>query len=611
MENQQQQNWGAPPATDASGDMAASQPVIPPAADQSPQPAESASEATPPAPDTLPRTASEPSPWPSIPDETVIPNLPPQQSAGDDMPTLPGLPPQQQQPAPAITGTPGTPGAFPPTYPAYSAPPSAPLQPGASGMSGMPSGYPAMPMPSRPLYPGAQPPAQPSWGPSLPPTYPAYPAYPGNEVPAFASSLPFAPSLPLRPARYSRLERAFPFWLSLLLTVGALLVTAAVYVADVAVAHADWSNGARAAGITAFALAGATLLLLVVRLSLGRRATSTILLSLLLAVLLMCGGVGGLAFANPLHSYQAQSLERSGDWSGAIYEYGLTGESAPNAPDIARVYDEWGEQLLQQKSYKPAAMRFMTVITEYGQSGAAVGRAQTDLFNTYLAWVPTNDPTLPYSDAIATIVAYRSGPQCDAACQTNARAVEAQARYQYGSQLLAQHQYTAAIQQLEMVQTQFASSPYAKPAHLAAAQAYYALGQQQLQSACSDAIPTYQKLAKQYADTPEGARAKAALSAPQSVVGNISGFTDPTRIVYLSRSVNPSAFYFSQDYRTSVDGQGNFTFRGVAQGKYNLSAASYVSGSYIIYPYWSDGQNLYSVQVGPLCPTQIGRLTFK
>ncbi|HLJ80720.1 MAG TPA: outer membrane protein assembly factor BamD, partial [Ktedonobacterales bacterium] len=226
-------------------------------------------------------------------------------------------------------------------------------------------------------------------------------------------------------------------------------------------------------------------------------------------------------------------------------------------------------------------------------------------------WVQANDPSVPYSDAIADFVAYRSNPQCDATCQTSARAVEAQARYLYGTQLLAKQQYSAAIQQLEVVQSQFSDSPYATQAHLAAAQAYLALGQQQLQSACADAVPTYQTLASKYSDTPEGAQAKAALAAPQNVTGNISGFTDPTRTVYLSHSVNLGNFFFSQDYHSSVDSQGNFTFKNVKQGKYNLSAASYVSGNFIIYPYWSEGNNLYSVQVGPLCPTDLGQLSFK
>ncbi|MGH2516784.1 MAG: hypothetical protein ACRDHP_14115, partial [Ktedonobacterales bacterium] len=272
-----------------------------------------------------------------------------------------------------------------PRYPGYPAPPQA-APPGAPGSIPGYYGPPSMPMPgypggpSTPFYPGAPPSGSfaPGWGGSFPPSYSAYPGIPSQ---AFPPSMTL-PGLQPPSRQRSPLARRFPFWLSLLLTVGTIVAAALVYVGNEVVLHGDWSSGARAAGIAALALAGATLLLLVVRLSMGRRGISTILLSLLLALVLAAGGAGGLAYANPLHGIQAQKLEQSGDWSGAIYEYELGGENAPNAVDVARVYDEWGEQTLQQKDYKSAAARFVMVITQYGQSGAPVDRAQTDLFNT-------------------------------------------------------------------------------------------------------------------------------------------------------------------------------------------------------------------------------------
>lgn len=570
-------NRGAPPATDAQGNAKESWPLLPPMPGQ---PAPSSPQ------DVPPLDAGEQTPWPSIPD------MPPDMDSGQAV-TL-------SQPAPGV-GPIGYPlaqspspqrelGGFPPLYPGSADTPTAGYPGGASQVN-----YPSMPAPT---MPGS--------GSSLPASYPGYTGYP---------SLPLSPSMPLgagwKPVQpRSPLARPFPFWVSLLLTVGMILLAALVYVADETLIRGDWAAGARAAGVSAFILAGLTVLLLVVRLSVGRRAASTVILSLLLAVLLIGAGASGIALANPLHGLQAQTLERGGDWSGAIYEYELKGEQAPNAPNIARIYDEWGEQDLQQKSYKDAVTRFTIVITQYGQSGAPVDRAQTDLFETFTTWVQANDPSVPYGDAIADLVAYRSNPQCDATCQTTSKAVEAQARYEYGVQLLARQQYSAAVQQLELVQSQFATSPYAKQAHLAAAQAYFALGQQQLQSSCSDAVPTYQTLAKQYGDTPEGGKAKSALAAPQSVSGNISGYADPNRTVYLSRSVNISADYYSQDYQATVDSSGSFTFKNVAQGKYNLSAAPYTSGSYTYYEYWEAGQDLYPVHVVPLCPTQIGQLKY-
>lgn len=412
----------------------------------------------------------------------------------------------------------------------------------------------------------------------------------------------------------SRLARPLPASISLLLTVAALLITAATFSVDEIVAHADWAGGVRVAGIAALALAGVTFAILIVRLAAGRRAASTIALSLILALLLAGAGVSGLTFADPLHGLQARALEQKGDWPGAIYEYELAGEHAPSAPDIARAYDEWGEQLMRQRHYKDAVSDFIIVLAQFPQSGAAVDRAQTDLFNAYVAWVRAGDPAIPYGEAVAEIVSYRSAPGCDATCQATAQALEPQIRYQYGVQLIAQRQFVAAVEQFEIVQTHFPVSPYSAQSHVGAAQAYWALGQQQLQGSCVDAIPTYQALAKSYGDTPEGKNAKAALAAPQSVTGTISGFTDPTPVVYLSRSlsVGPGFFVASDDYRATVNSRGDFLFTGVAQGGYNLSAASYIAGGAIIYPYWvGPSGNLYFVHVGPLCPTQIGTLAFK
>ena len=460
--------------------------------------------------------------------------------------------------------------------------------------------------PEMPLYPGTP-----------TPTLPGYPTYAG--VPSTPMTAPMTAPLPLRvtygPApRPSRLARPIPAGVSLLLAMSTVLIAAVVFSLAEVVAHADWAGGAHAAGLAALALAGVTLAILFVRLVAGRRTRSTVALGAALAIVLTSAGVSGIVLANPLHGIQARALEQKGDWAGAAYEYELAGEHAPAAPDVARVYDEWGEQLAQQQQYKAAVADFTTVVTRFAQSGTPVDRAQNDLFNTYTAWVRSGDPAVSYGDAISVIVSYRSVPSCDESCQYNAQAVEAQARFQYGLQLDAQQRFAAAVEQFDIVQTRFPNSPYASQSYQSAAQAYWGLGQQQIQGTCTDALPTYQTLAKGYGDTPEGQQAKAALAAPQSVSGTITGFTDPTRVVFLSRSVSVGTGYFSasDDYHATVDSRGEFTFSRVAQGSYNLSAASYIAGNVINYPYWvGRSGNLYFVRVGPLCPTQIGALPFQ
>lgn len=475
----------------------------------------------------------------------------------------------------------------------------------------MPAGFPQTgqyPQASYPSYSGY--PAT-GYAPPSQPTYPGGFGYPGSpSLPLSGVGMPDyrAASSWALPATKppSRLARPFPFWLSLLFVVGAFVLLAFVYSAVEVVAHGDWSDGARAAGISGVALAVAALIVLIIRVIAGRRAVTTVVLGLLMVALLAGAGAGSITFAAPLHGVEAHSLEQSGQWPGAIREYQLAGEAAPNAPNVARVYDEWGEQSLAQGNYEQAALTFQTVITTYAESGAGYNRAQQDLFKTYSTWMQTSAQTVPYPDAIAAFIAYRAVSSCDATCLSESQDAEAHARYLYGAQLASQSQYDAAIKQFETVQVQFPKSQYAKQAHGAAATAYYNLGQQQMEQACSDAIPTYQTLAKKYGDTPEGKKAHSALAAPQRVTGKMVNYpNNPVPTVMLSRSADPVNFSFSQDYTTTPGAGGSFTFKNVAQGNYNIATLR-TTLTEEDETYYSDGNNLYTVHVGPLCPTDVG-----
>lgn len=498
-------------------------------------------------------------------------------------------------------------------WPAASAPTPGPIYPPTPGQPGSPPGAPAGYPPANQLpqapYPGYAPPSQ--------PTYPGYPGYPGSpSLPLDAQALapyrtPSSWALPqTKPP--SRLARPFPFWLCVLLFVGAFVLLAFVYSAVEVVAHGDWSDGARAAGLAALVLAGVALIVLAARLVSGRRAFVTITLGLLMTVLLAGAGAGGITFAAPLHGIEARSLEQSGQWPGAIREYQLAGEAAPNAPNIARVYDEWGEQSLASGNFEQATITFGTVVTTYSKSGAGYDRAQQDLFKTYTTWLQSSPQTLSYTDAIADFVAYRALPACDATCQSSAQDAEAHARYLYGTQLAGQQHFNDAIKQFETVQAQFPKSSYAPQAHRAAATAYYSLGQQQLKQTCADAVPTYQALAKKYGDTPEGKKAKSALDAPQRVTGKIINYpSNPVPTVMLSRSADPNNFSFSQEYTTTPGSGGAFTFKSVAQGNYNIATLRTTATEEEETWYQSSSGNLYTVHVGPLCPINFGTYNYK
>ncbi|MFI5268665.1 MAG: hypothetical protein ACHQ7M_14925 [Chloroflexota bacterium] len=112
-------------------------------------------------------------------------------------------------------------------------------------------------------------------------------------------------------------------------------------------------------------------------------------------------------------------------------------------------------------------------------------------------------------------------------------------------------------------------------------------------------MPTFHRLASAYGDTAEGAAAKSALAAPVQVSGSLTGFPkNPMPTVYLSKTIRSNTF-FSDDYSAHLDGKGAFTFKNVASGNYNLSAAI-PNGSGV---YWVDPatHNPYSITVGPLC----------
>lgn len=554
-----------------------------------------------------PATAEPPAPdQPTfIPDAatnaaSTAPGYPP---TNPGQPTYPGYPPAQ----PAAPSTP----AYPP-YQGGAPMPSSPEYPGYAAYPGQPSaplgyppyqGAPSAPMGGYPQYQGA--PSTPLQGgetPTMqsqyPPTIPATPSMPLGGMPGYPGYPPY-PNFPQPPLpKENKLTQPFSTRLTAAIAGAALVLVLGTYAVEVMLAHSDWAGGAQIAGFVAIALGVLAGIGLLARIVAGRRASSTIGLGVLLAVVLAVAGAGGITFSGPLHKAQAHAQEGSHEWTAAITEYQKAGEAAPNAPDIARVYDEWGEQLLQNQDYKGALGQFNVVTTQYGQSGDTVARANTDTFNTYSAWVKANKSDTPYADALTFFQTYGASSSCSSACQSSVQSIEAQAHFQFGQQYLAQQDYADAISQFETVTSQFAQSSFAAQAHSAAAQALLSYGQQLKTSACSNALPIYQKLASQYADTSQGQQAKTSLAAPVPVTGQFSGNVPaPITDVILAKTVDANSGYQSNDYNTSVDGSGKFSFGGVAAGTYNILDRA---GGNLYIVTRSDGSN-YTVTVGQLC----------
>jgi tetratricopeptide (TPR) repeat protein len=404
-------------------------------------------------------------------------------------------------------------------------------------------------------------------------------------------------------------EQQFPLWFTLAVPSALVAMLGLTYLIEEALLGGDWSAGALAVGIAALVMALGALAIWGVRYLRGRQARSTLVLATVLAVVLAGGGAGALIAVKPLHSLQAQNFENQRDWGAALNEFALAGADTPNATNIARIYVEWGKDLLARHDYAGAVARFRAVLTSYGQSGDPVQQAAGDLFLAYSSWVRAGGTNMPYADAIATITAYSASAACDATCRGNAGLSLAQAHYEYGVALAGAQRYADAITQFQTVLSKYASSPFASQAHLAAAQAYLAYGKQLLTADCPLAVPLYQKLATSFGDTAQGKQATNALAAPVSVTGKLSGFpTNPAPSIYLSTQIDPSSFFYSDDYKGSLDpSTGIFTFTKVAQGNYFLNY-QLSQGSSTTYTVVVDKttRNPITVHVGPLCTVNIG-----
>ncbi|HEU4783625.1 MAG TPA: hypothetical protein VFS83_09820 [Ktedonobacterales bacterium] len=509
--------------------------------------------------------------------------------------------PNEQSDQPSYPAQPAT------GVPAYAPPPLAPTPP-------MPA-TPSAPIPSEPIPAGA-----------------ATPSAPGSPYPSGYgyTPMPSQPPTPPQPSSSGRLtgissrvpERSrgslgkpFPLSVSLLVVVGSIVLLALVFGVRVLLLGGDWADGAATVGTVALALAAVFGLIALLRAAVGRRSLTFALLTIVLVAGLAASGVVGLVGSTPLHLAQAQAMEKSGQWAVAIREYGLSGQNGPDAPDIARVQNAWGEQLLQRGDYQGALTHFQTVLDDYQESGDAVQRAQMGQFQAYAAWMKQDASSVPYRDAITAFANFGSSPDCDSACKATLADVTPEAYYLYGAQLLQQKRYQLAITEFTKLESQYASSSYASQGHAKAATAYLAYGQEQISGQqCSGAVSTYKTIVTSYKDTPEAKTAQNALNAPQDVTGFITNApTNPLPTVHLSKHMNFNTYYFSDEYSTSLNPTtGGYTFKLVAQGTYYISTSRPISGA-TEYEAWTDSATnaFYAITVAPLCPVQVPTLVYK
>jgi hypothetical protein len=413
-----------------------------------------------------------------------------------------------------------------------------------------------------PDFPGA--PMQPGWPSGMLPGQAAVPGqtFPSGGVPTGVyipgyDVQPGVMALPIPPA-----QPPLPRWFTLgtvgLVAVGLFLIW---------LTGNDWADGAKRAGIAAFVAAGIVLGVFIYRYINGYRASRAIGLAVASVLVLIILGGAGIGLQSTFHQLQGRALEGQQNFAAAINQFQLSGESKPNGVDLARTYNDWGEQLKAEKNYQAAIEKFDTVLQSFSAVSDEVARAQRDEANAYLAW---------------------------------------------GDQYFNQSDYQNAVDKYNKVlqdQKTFGSTPDYVKIHQQAAKAYFGLGQQQESSGdCTDAAASYTTIVKDFGDTPESQQAQTELKKPQDITGRVinvtSGQAAPNVKLFLSSrwQLQNGVFSASDDVSTTSDTGGNFVFKSITPGdtKYLISYVG-TDGQQTITVSRASGQPQNVIQVAPVC----------
>jgi tetratricopeptide (TPR) repeat protein len=457
-------------------------------------------------------------------------------------------------------------------------------------------------------------------------TYPTFPPMAESteaqlQIPGSSGTPPFGTPPAPRSSRFNALAKPLPR----LVFAGAIVLVAAILVV-LFFTGTDWAAGAMhvalGAGIIALLIASAV----VVRSFAGMasRANPKRVIQFISAnvafLLLTLLFLAGFTQQATIHSLQAHSLEGQQQWQRAINEYQLAGERTPVSDNIARVYNEWGEQFAGQQRYQEAFVKFDMVLNAFGSPAAEVNRAQSGEINAYLGWAKQAMDTKSYSDATQRYDELLQKPYCQASCQNRVDMFDATAYYDLAEFQLGTQDYSGAVSNFGTVLSRFPNSPEATKLHGDYAQSLYGEGQQQLTSLCNTAIPTYQQLASQFADTPQGRQAAAALKAPQPVKGHFVGvvphagyLSDVAALMKgLYQNMPQNSFFnlLTVSPTTVINSDGSFTFKAIPQGTYDLAwgTNNTADGSqlYTSYFFQSNNSIVYAAKVGPLCAFDFG-----
>jgi tetratricopeptide (TPR) repeat protein len=372
-----------------------------------------------------------------------------------------------------------------------------------------------------------------------------------------------APTVPL-PGREPFDRKRFlvggvPLWAGIVALL-AVVVTLAI---GIFALRKDWADSAWIAAFVALAGAGIVLVAGIVLLALRRFQWLTLGLSALLLVALIGSGVFALTNQPTIHRTQARFLEDNQHWQASIREYGLAGEQSPNAPNIARVDLEWGEQYYNVQQYREATNLYLQALSDDDSDATIETRAEKDLYQSYVAWLYANPSDDTYDEISAFLEQYLRLSICDADCLSFTRPLAALALYKRGDAFLKKGV-----------------------------------------AFCDTAASVYQDVATRYGDTQSGQFAASALAAPVPFTAFVKNLPNSQGLrAFLSRKVSPETHdlitYFSDEYEAIMDSSGYARFPAVAPGLYNFSLR--LPSGFRTYWRFTDVFNPYTTQIGPIC----------
>lgn len=427
-------------------------------------------------------------------------------------------------------------------------------------------------------------------------------------------------SQPAAPKQPGHLARPLPRWG----LFGGLALLIVLFIV-LHLTGSDWAAGAAHAAVAAFIVGIVLLIALAVRTGNGMSSSlnptrrGQYITSILSIVVLFVYGGACQVLQPTLHIQQAHVLESQQQWQAAIDEYQQGGEHAPNSVNLARTYVSWGQSLSRSGQYVKAVSEFETVISQFSQVSDQVQLAQTGDINARLAVGKKDMQDKQYGLAVNEFDSLLTLSYCDAGCHTQASALDATSYYNVGESLLQTQDYAGTVTTFDQLLTKFPNAPEAHQLHGDMAKALLETAKSARSNSCSSALPIYQRLAQNFGDTSQGKTAQSDLNAPQNITGTFTS-TDGNTYTQIGLTQGLKGGMSQDDLfnkwnnaiqKTTIQGNGNFTFNGVQQGDYDLfwyrsdGTFEYVEFIYSI----GSSDPKYVVHVGQLCPANAGQVS--